>query len=148
MHGITGLCLIIGSFIVSDTLDIADHDVYYVIDNAQIALFVGFLFFTFGVITWLMEVLRRKLNDLLNWIHFGITIFCLIVSVKILYFSSPTNDVYNDFNFYEYVERDSGLMSSVNWLSYNFYLFLFGQLILVINLVKALANKIERIDEK
>ena len=138
-YGITAIGLFIMSFFVSGDLDIAAHDSYLVISNAQVVSMLGMVFAMFGVVTWAITKIGRRLSPVLNWTHYGITLACLLIMTTTL--RPSTEPKIYDYSALENLEEIDSSNIVNEWLAIVLLILILSQLLFVINVLRAFIIK-------
>lgn len=66
-------------------LSVSIHADYYVFSKSDFCFLISILFGIIGFTYWLMKICKRKLIKWLNWMHFGLTFFGLIIILVVSY---------------------------------------------------------------
>lgn len=133
---ITSLILIILGFLNGEeTFDINVHDTYFVIANCHLYWLFSSLLFIIFIFYFLLDIAKIKLNKIISKIH----IFGTIISITSLLFpyalfSNPKK--FPPFDSFEYINIV---------LTISFLIFLFLQLLFIINIFVSLIKKMKSI---
>lgn len=139
-YGITAMGLFIMSFFVSGGLDIASHDSYLVMSNAQVVSMLGMVFAVFGVITWAITKIGRRLSTFLSWMHYGITVACLLImTIALRPSTQPKN--YEDYSEMGNLEEIQSSNIVNEWLAIVLLTLILSQLLFVINMIRSFIVK-------
>lgn len=144
VHTFVGVLFLLVGFLSEGTLDLANHDTYYVINDQHVFRMLALLFFGFGLIHWLIEKVKIQLNRKLSFVHFVLSVLTLL-SVLFIYFeyevkSQPRYSDYSVYGEFETVETN---------LQFNFVaagilvLFLITQVVFLVSLLVAIFKKIK-----
>lgn len=135
--------LVILSFLISSSLDIVTHDVYYVISHQLILILLALLFFVFYGITWALRKLQKPVNKTISKLHCIGSISWFVCSVVIFWFSTrnESNEYYKDYSVYDEVESQSILNDVNTWFTILIISFFILQLIFVLGVLAAMIKK-------
>ncbi|NRB59034.1 MAG: hypothetical protein HRU50_03715 [Winogradskyella sp.] len=128
--------LVISSIVLSNydfTFDINVHDTYFVIHYAHLLLFLAIIYAAYGVIYCVIKMLKLELLKLVRRFHMITTVLIvpLDYSIRLLidYFTTPSWPL----------SDNSGLKDIITMVL--IALFLFAQLVFIIDLIFALFRK-------
>ena len=135
--------LVILSFLISSSLDIVTHDVYYVISHQLVFILLALLFFVFYGITWALRKLQKPVNKTISKLHCIGSISWLVCSVVIVWFSTrnESKEYNQDYSVYDEVESQSILNDVNTWLTILIISFFILQLIFVLGVLAAMIKK-------
>ena len=109
-YGFTALIIVLTSFFVRDSLDIALHDTYFVIAKVHITIAIALLFLIFTLTTWGIDKIGRRLSSMLNWLHYGLTTICLVIIIVLTQKLSIQPTTYRDYSVLnEFAEYESSI---------------------------------------
>lgn len=126
------LMLIIGLVKINSAFDLQFHDTYIVISYYHISIFFAIYYSVVGYVYWLFK--EKKLFKWMTYFHWVISIFLIFALLLI--------------DLYPYLEENSGVVfdydyfQKVNYIvSILFMLWIFSQLIFLLNLLISLLRK-------
>jgi hypothetical protein len=81
----TGVVFFFLSYELSQILDVAIIDSYFVIPGTWLYVFIGIVYLFFGSIQWKFERSIRPLNPIIIWSHYGVTTLtlCLVLFTNV-----------------------------------------------------------------
>ncbi len=132
------------AFLLNGSLDIVDHETYYVISNNFLFTALALIFLFFAIINWLFRFINKPLNQRLNLLHFALTTIAIITTAFLFHFilNDKTERIYKDYSVYE--EFDSKTYSEFDFNYVLAIIFLFGilvQLFFIINVFIAIFKR-------
>ena len=135
--------LVILSFLISSSLDIVTHDVYYVISHQLVFILLALLFFVFYGITWALRKLQKPVNKTISKLHCIGSISWFVCSVVIVWFSTrnESKEYYKNYSVYDEVESQSILNDVNTWFTILIISFFILQLIFVLGVLAAMIKK-------
>lgn len=143
-HGITSLLLLATSLFTSGSADIAVHDTYFVISHNHVLILIALLYVVFGLITWGMHKLSRRLSTVLNWLHYLITSLCLLLIFVLLTTTTTLPSTYSDYSVLKENASSPSMMDLNVWLTILGICLIFSQLLLVANVIRGFFLKKKR----
>ncbi len=117
------ILMLIG-FFDKQIMSVSIHADHYVFSKSDICFLISTFFGIIGLGYWVMKMFKRKLSRWLNWIHFGLTFFGLIIIFLVSYIFY--------YDYYEY--QDSIFMLSG-------LIMIFAQLFYFLNIILAIFRK-------
>jgi cytochrome c oxidase subunit 1 len=141
IYGLTALIILLTSFLVSGSLDIALHDTYFVIANVHIVLVIGLLFVLFTLIVWGINKTSRRLSSVLNWLHYSITTISLVIIAVFTNKLTSQTTTYRDYSVFDEIENYKSQMSINEWLAIILVILILGQVLFLINIIRAFIVK-------
>lgn len=144
LYALFSILLFGAAFLLNGSLDIVDHDTYYVISNNFLFTALALIFLFFAVINWLFRFLNKPLNQRLNLLHFALTSIAIIAVAFLFHFivKDKTERIYQDYSVYG--EFDSKTYSAFDFNYVLAIIFLFGllvQLFFIINVFIAIFKR-------
>lgn len=144
LYGLTGIILLLLGFISTGTIDIVQHDTYYVIANSHVYFVLALLFWIFAVVAFLLIKGKRKFNNTLFYIHYLLSVVGIITLIILLNFP-VVESMNHDYSVYGEFETTTWSEQKNSWISLIIVIVLFAQLLFVFNLFRSLVRK-KRID--
>lgn len=142
LYSTISVLLIISSFFSSETLDIAVHDMYFVIAVWQLFLGLAFIFLMFAGISWLCRKINKPLVKRLSFVHFFVTVIVIATLVVLIILSSTTEPArYYDYSVYDGFLPTSDLLDYNTWMVIMIIIGLLTQLLLFLNIVISLTSQ-------
>ena len=140
-YGATALVLLLVSFFVCGTNDITLHDLYFVVTNAQIFSTIGLIFVLFTLVTWGIHKISRQLNQIINWLHYGLTILSLVIVAVFSNNSTSEHSSKQEYSVYDVHENLESQLSINEWLAIIGVILILSQLLFLINIIRAFIIK-------
>lgn len=140
-YGATALVLLLVGFFIGDTNDIALHDSYFVVANAQIFSAIGLIFVLFTLVSWGIHKISRQLNQILNWLHYGLTILSLVMIAVLSNNSTSEHSSKQEYSVYDVHENLESQLSINEWLAIIGVILILSQLLFLINIIRAFIIK-------
>jgi hypothetical protein len=144
LYALFSILFFSAAFFSKDSLNIVDHDTYYVMSNNFLFTTLALIFLFFVVINWLFRFINKPLNQRLNLLHFSTTTIVIILGAFIIHFSSSNNAERIYENYSVYGEFDSKTYSAFDFNYVLAIIFLFGilvQLFFLINVFIAIFKR-------
>jgi hypothetical protein len=139
---LVSLSLFIVAVFSDGTIDIAVHDIYFVIQDALIFKIVGALFLLYSLVSFLFGSSNRSLNRSLFYWHYGLTLVSFLVFYGLLrfHFLVNQNELYEDYSVYTDETYKYG--SKLIWAIFGSLIILVvSQLLFVLNCVKSMFRR-------
>lgn len=136
-HGLTAVLLFVASFFISDNLDISLHDAYYTMSKSLLIVVLAMLFGLFAATVWGIEKIHRSLSPLLNWLHYGITITCILIIAFVSMSSTSQKSIFENYSALDQIGENQSQMSMNEWLAITVSILLLCQLLFIINVIRA-----------
>ncbi len=136
-HGLTAVLLFIASLFISDSLDISTHDAYYTMSKSLLIVAMAMLFGIFAATVWGIEKIHRSLSPLLNWLHYGITITCILIIAFVSMSSTSQKSTFENYSALDQIGENQSQMSMNEWLAITVSILLLCQLLFIINVIRA-----------
>ena len=140
-YGLTAVILLLTSFFVNGSLDIALHDTYFVISKSQIIIAIALLFVIFTLITWGINKMSRSLSSVLNWLHYGLTMISFVIIVVLINKITSQPITYRDYSAFYEIKEYEVQMSINEWLSIIGVILILSQLLFLINIIRSFIVK-------
>ncbi len=137
IYGITALSLLIISFFIPGSFDIALHDSYVIISKSQITVIFALLFAFFTLILWILERNLKQLSPILNWLHFGLTVGGILI-MEVITSHSIMQIFLVEFSTDEINKQEIWINE---WLSFLIVVVLFSQVLFIFNILRAFILK-------
>jgi heme/copper-type cytochrome/quinol oxidase subunit 1 len=144
VHTFVGVLFLLVGFLSDGTLDLANHDTYYVIAYQHIFWMLALLFFGFGLTHWLLEQVKIHLNRTLSFVHFMLSFVLIsVVSFLLLSYKNKTQSTYSDYSVYnEFDKIDT--QEQLNFVAAGLLVvFLITQFVFLVSLLVAIFKKIK-----
>lgn len=135
-HGITALLLLATSLFTNGSVDIAVHDTYFVISHNHVLILIALLYVVFGLITWGMHQLSRRLSPVLNWLHYLITSLSLLLIFVLITTATTQPSSYIDYSVLKENAASPSMIDLNVWVTLLGICFILGQLLLVANVIR------------
>lgn len=124
----------------SESLDIALHEIYFVIPKGLAWLILAFCFLVFGGISLAFELSKKPINPYFFGAHYLLT----IIGLAVFYFTLPQEvspaPYVEDFSMYE--DQTKHTINTVDGAPFMVYLLIGAQLVFVLNvLLSILRNR-------
>lgn len=120
----------------SESLDIALHEIYFVIPKGLAWLILAFCFLVFGGISLAFELSKKPINPYFFGAHYLLT----IIGLAIFYFALPQEvspaPYVEDFSMYE--DQTKHTINTVEGAPFMVYLLIGAQLVFVLNVLLSL----------
>jgi heme/copper-type cytochrome/quinol oxidase subunit 1 len=129
------LTLLVGLLFYNSTLDIAIHDMYFLISYFLIALILGATFLLFALIYYSFKRAGRPMYRILALMHYFLTVLPILATTLIDY--SPSRHLSNQ-DFRDEMENAEKLNIIISALA---FLWLIGQLIFITNILTTIMRK-------
>lgn len=144
VHTFVGVLFLLVGFLSDGTLDLANHDTYYVIAYQHVFWMLALLFFGFGLIHWLIEKVKIQLNRKLSFVHFVLSFVLIsVVSFLFLSYKSQAQSTYSDYSVYDEFDKIDN-QEQFNFVAAGILvLFLITQVVFLVSLLVALVKKIK-----
>jgi magnesium-transporting ATPase (P-type) len=136
-HGLTAVLLFMASFFISDNLDISLHDAYYTMSKSLLIVVLAMLFGLFAATVWGIDKIHRSLSPLLNWLHYGITITCILITAYVSISSTSQTSTFENYSALDQIGENQSQMSMNEWLAITVSILLLCQLLFIINVIRA-----------
>jgi heme/copper-type cytochrome/quinol oxidase subunit 1 len=136
-HGLTAVLLFIASLFISDNLDISTHDAYYTMSKSLLIVVLAILFGVFAATAWGFEKIHRPLSPSLNWLHYGITITCILIIAFVSMSSTSQKSTFENYSALDQIGENQSQMSMNEWLAITVSILLLCQLLFIINVIRA-----------
>ena len=144
-YGLTAGMFLMASLLASDALlDIGMHDTYFVVSYTHILTGLGILFLLFTLVTWGISKLARRLSPVLNWLHYGLTMICLLIIVVLIYKLNSNNFINGDYSVYEVFDKYDSQTTMTDWIGKTGFIFILSQLLFIVNIIRAFVVKGKR----
>lgn len=140
-YGITAITSFIACFFISGSLDISMRDTYFVISNAHITLMIALLFTLFTLISWGYNKNHSPLSPILNWLHFGLTLFSFIVIAVLTNSTTSQSNPYEDYSVLDTASQNETQMTNDDWLAVFILILIIAQLMFATNIIRAFLIK-------
>lgn len=140
-YGLTALIILLTSFFVSGSLDIAMHDTYFVIAKNHIIIAIALLFMLFTLTTWGINKISRRLSPTLNWLHYGLTTICLVIVIALTHKLTSQPTTYRDYSALNEFKEYESSMTINEWLSIILVILILSQALFLINIISAFIVK-------
>ena len=140
-YGLTALIVLVSSLFISGSIDIAIHDTYVVIAKVHVVLAIALLFVFFSLTIWGIHKISRRLSSVLNWFHYGLTTISLAIIAVLMNELISQPPIYRDYSVFDEIEEYEAQTSVNEWLAIIGVIFIFSQLLFLINIIRAFIVK-------
>lgn len=140
-YGLTALIILLTSFFVSGSLDIAMHYTYFVIAKVHITIAIALLFVLFTLTSWGIYKIGRRLSSMLNWLHNGLTTICLVIIIVLTHKLTSQPATYRDYSVLNEFEEYESSMATNEWLAIILVILILSQVLFLINIIRAFIVK-------
>lgn len=118
----------------NETLDINIHDTYYIILFKDVSILLSLLFFALVIIYVVLDFFRIQLFSIFSSVH----VYGSLISVLLIFYYFYKIQTEKDFQIFNTIDYNFRLFFSM-------LLFLFLQVILIINLVASIIKKLSNL---